>query len=315
MRCDDIKEDLEKRENVITIETPSYRGSDLDDYFDRLSRFDFLKEITHMNVCNNPVGKVHIDPLPISFRLLDQFDISPIAHLTCKNATLSSIQRWLLGADSFGIKNLLIISGDHGIGDYEGEPTPKYMNSVKIIEGVKRYLNNGFLMPDYSKKSIDLPDNTKEKRLDNNTDFTVGGVVIPRRRNEIEYTKKKIEAGVDFLQTQITYDREYMLNFINKLEDEVSDCPPILVSIRPISSLEEIRYIHENIPQVDVPDEIIEKIKDCDDIDSTAVNIAVDMFESVKFFLRDNSSEIDIGLHIIPGDNHEITRKIIKEVS
>lgn len=308
-----LKEDLEKENKVITLEAPSYRGSDLKNYFERLSSLGIFDRVTYMNICNNPIGKVHIDPLPISYNLVENYSISPIAHLTCKNSTLSSIQRWLLGADSLGINNLLVVSGDHGIGDYKEEHTPKYMNSLKMIEGIKKYLNQGFLMPDYSKSASDDPNSQYEKYIDNPTEFTVGGVVIPGREGEIRYTKRKIEAGVDFLQTQITYDKEKISKFIKRLVEEVESCPPILVSIRPVSSFEEISYIHENIPEVHVPEKVREKVRSEGDVDSAAVKIAVDTFTYIRDSLKDDSSEVNLGIHIIPGNNYKLAKKVIDE--
>lgn len=314
MICKNIKKDLEEGKNIVTLEAPSYRGSDLESYFERLSEIGYLDKVNYMNICNNPIGKVHIDPLPISHGLSTKYSITPITHLTCKNTTLSSIQRWLLGADSLGINNLLVVSGDHGVGDYEGEHTPKYMNSLKMIEGIKRYLNQGCLMPDYSDSNHEIADCKDNKSLDNPTKFTVGGVLIPGRRNEIQYAKKKIKSGVDFFQTQITYDKEKISKFIGVLNDEVEDCPPILISIRPISSLDEIKYIQENIPEVNVPDRIVNSVNNFDDIESAAVDIALETYAHIRDSLEDGSSNPNIGLHIIPGNNYSLAERIIKEV-
>ncbi|MFW5928722.1 MAG: methylenetetrahydrofolate reductase [Thermoplasmatota archaeon] len=314
MVCKNIVKDIEERENIVTLEAPSYRGSDLESYFEQVSKLGYLDKVNYMNICNNPIGKVHIDPIPISYNLVTKYSIPTVTHLTCKNTTLSSIQRWLLGADSLGINNLLVVSGDHGIGDYEGEPTPKYMNSLKIIEGINRYLNQGFLMPDYSDGIQEIPDYKNNKSLDNPTEFTVGGVLIPGRRNEIRYAKKKIKAGVDFFQTQITYDKENISKFINALNDVYEDCPPILISIRPISSLDEINYIHKNIPEVNVPDKIVKRIKNSSDIESTAIEIALETYTHIKDSSEEDFSDLNIGLHIIPGDNYSLAGKIIEEV-
>ncbi len=311
MNYRDLKKGLEDENLVITLEAPSYRGSDLKSYFERLSDLRVFDRVDYMNICNNPIGKVHIDPLPISYHLAESYSISPIAHLTCKNSTLSSIQRWLLGADAFGINNILVVSGDHGIGDYEKEHTPGYMNSLTIIKGIKDHLNKGTLMPDYSKATLRRSEQDDGIHLDNPTKFTVGGVFIPGREGEISYTKKKIEAGVDFLQTQITYDKEKISKFIKRLGKEVENCPPILISIRPVSSSKEIVYIHENIPEVDVPDEVMERVGDEDDIDPTAVKIAVETFTYIKESLNGQSSDIDLGVHIIPGDNYGLAKKVI----
>ncbi len=311
----DLKEDIRDEKNVVTLEAPPYRGSDLEKYLENLSRLDVLDKVSYMNVCNNPIGRVNIDPLPISYSLLKEYEISPITHLACRNSTLTTIQRWLLGADSLGIDNLLVVSGDSGCGDYENEPTPSYMNSVKIIEGVKRYLNKGKLMPDHSKDKAKDSIISNDIYLDNPTDFTVGGVIIPRRNNEVKYAKKKIDAGVDFLQTQITYDKEHTFDFIKKLGEEVKNCPPILISLRPISSVEDIEYISENIPQVNVPDDVIKRIKTSEYVEGESKQLALDIFDFIQRKVDSESIDVDVGLHINHDEKYRVSKKIIEEVA
>ncbi|MBS3816743.1 MAG: methylenetetrahydrofolate reductase [Candidatus Thermoplasmatota archaeon] len=308
----DIEKALRKREDVLTIEAPSYRGSKLEKYFRESVESSVFRSVDYINICDNPVGKVHIDPFLLGNILMDNFGVSPIAHLTCRNSTLSSIQKRLLGADAAGIKNLLVVSGDGGIGDYGNEFTPSYMSSRGIIDGIKNHLNEGRLMPDHSKRGFEGEEDLKT--IENSTDFTVGGVIIPGRKNELRYTKNKIKNGVDFLQTQIVYDKDRIYSFIEELSREVDDCPPILMSVRPVSSFEEIRYIAENIPQVEVPDSLLKEMKRTDEIRDLSIDTVLDIFDFVKNRIKEDSLDVDVGLHIIPGDDHDLSESIVEEV-
>ena len=309
-----IDEFCKRRNNPVTIEAMPYRGSDLDKYFYDLEYTGITNTAEYMNVCDNPVGVVHTDPSAIAQQLLERYGIDPIVHVTCNNSNLSTIQRRLLGLDALDIKNLLIVTGDGPIGDYKNEYTPPYMNSVNIIKGIRYYLNQGKLIPDYSDRRYKNNKGIGTSEIDNPTEFTVGGVFVPGRTDEINYTIEKINNGADFLQTQIVYDKHQISSFIEDLTDEVERCPPILLSVRPVSSFEEIRYIAENIPQVKVPNTILKGIKESKDLKKFSVEMIQEIITFVEDRIEENSLDVHLGIHIIPGYDYEITKEIIKGI-
>jgi len=309
-----IRKSTKKSKEIVTLEAPSYRGSDMENYFEDIIEVSALQNVDYIHLCDNPVGKVHIDPVSLGIQMINEVDIPPIVHLTCRNSTLSSIQKRLLGADALGIKNLLVVSGDGGIGDYSYEFTPSYMNSLEIIDGIKNYLNEGELIPDKSLRSPNLQNDIKTRDLSNSTDFTVGGVVIPERENEVEYVKRKIENGVDFLQTQIIYDKYDIYHFLERLDRQVTKTPPILISLRPVSSLDELRYINDNLPQTDVPEYLLKKMRDSDDAKKFSINMVLDLIDFVKRSAKENSLDLDLGLHLIPGKDRSIYKELIEKV-
>ncbi len=316
-----IDEVCKKEDKPVTIEAIPYRGSNLDEYTTELKKTGITELATFMNICDNPVGKVHTAPISIAHLIKNSLGITPIVHITCKNSTLSSIQRRFLGLDALGINNLLIVSGDGPIGDYRNEYTPSYMNSINLIKGIKDHLNQGKLIPDYSNRRYvkentnQIDDKIENFEIENNTDFTVGGVIIPERKGELEYAKNKIECGVDFFQTQIVYDKYHICSFIEDLDAEVKNCPPILLGVRPISSYEEIKFIADNIPQVKVPESQLKEIRNTEDVKEFSADMILEIINFVYDNIERNTSGVELGIHIIPGNNYEITKKIIEEIN
>ncbi len=309
-------ERLDKEEFPITYEVPSPRGGNVGEYISRIGALPFLDAISGLNVCNNPVGKVRIDPAPFSGRILKELDVEPIAHLTCRDTTLSGLQKWLLGADSLGIRNLLAMTGDYAVGDYPAEEKIDTINSLELITGIKRYLNNGKLMPELSTRQSRQRNRylTELEMLEKPTEFKVGGVMLPRRTGEIAYATNKIQAGVDFFQTQITYDAAELVEMLTELEDVTDRHPPVLVSTAPFSTPEEMAFLSDNVPQVNIPREVQTRLTGASDFSRESVLFAVEMYTDIIDGARDAGLRTKLGAHIIPMRSEKVAWQILEEI-
>ncbi|MFO8110197.1 MAG: methylenetetrahydrofolate reductase [Thermoplasmata archaeon] len=310
----DILERLNKEEFPMTYEVPSPRGGNVEDYVKKISRYEFLDRISAINVCNNPVGKVRIDPAPYAYFLKDKLGIETIAHLTCRDATLSGLQKWLLGADSLGIRNILAMTGDLAVGDYPAEDKPESINSLELITGIKDHLNKGKLMPELSTRQSRLRNRylTDLEELERPTNFTVGGVMLPHRNQEYRYAAKKITAGVDFFQTQITYDSKEVISIIEDIENTAERHPPVLVSTAPFSSPDEMKFLSDTVPQVNIPDSVQSRLMDAKDFSAESIKFVRDMYQDIKEGVKERGLKTKIGAHIIPMRSEEMVAGIIR---
>ncbi|MFP4000840.1 MAG: methylenetetrahydrofolate reductase [Thermoplasmata archaeon] len=314
---EDLLVRLEDEEFPITFEVPSPRGGNVDRYIERIKDYDFLGSVTALNVCNNPVGIVRIDPAPYSGKIIEEIGIDPIAHLTCRDSTLSGLQRWLLGAQSLGVKNILAMTGDYAVGDYPAEEKVDHINSLELITGIKDYLNEGKLMPELSaapsrKRNRYL---TEVEGLEEKTEFRVGGVALPERTGEENYAARKVEAGADFFQTQISYDVSMVLDFIEGLEERVERPPPILVGTTPFSSEEDMRKLIDNVPQVNIPSEVRDRLLGAEDTSEESIEFTTEFYERLKDGSQERGLKTKIGAHIIPVRYEGVSGEIIKRMS
>ncbi len=293
---------LEGSDLPITFEVPSPRGGNVKEYLERIENYDFLDELTAVNVCNNPVGLVRIDPGPYASKILEDVGIEPIAHLTCRDSTLSGLQRWLLGAHSLGVKTILAMTGDYAVGDYPAEEKVDHINSLELITGIKDYLNEGKLMPELSaapsrKRNRYL---VEVEEMEEPTDFQVGGVLLSERPGEASYAARKVEAGADFFQTQISYDPEKFLDFLEKFEKRTEKCQPILVGTTPFSSPEEMVKLKDSVPQVHIPEKVEKRLNSAEDFGEESVEFTIEFFEKILDGVQDRGLKTKIGAHIIP---------------
>lgn len=74
---------------------------------------------------------------------------------------------------------------------------------------------------------------------------------------EIERMARKVKAGADFFQTQVVYDADRTIKFLEKAK---SIEKPILIGLIPLKNAKMARFVSKNVEGIDVPEEIIERM-------------------------------------------------------
>ena len=122
---------------------------------------------------------------------LQKQGVPPLAHLTCISSNKENVQQMLTNLKQAGIQNILALRGDIPQGQTLEHPTYHYASD--LIEEIKRF----------------------------DADFCVGGACYPENHPEsgnahedIEHLKKKVDAGCEFLTTQMFFDNNIFFVFI-----------------------------------------------------------------------------------------------------
>jgi len=153
----------------------------------------------------------------------------------------------LLGSASLGLNNLMLITGDPPRMGHFPEATAVFdIDAIGLIKGVNN-LNHGL---DFSGRPI--KDQTK---------FVLGCGVNPAAAEldwEIERLRKKIAAGAEYIFSQPLYDPQLLENFLTKIKDLPNI--PFYVGILPLYSLRNAEFLHNEVPGMQVPDDIMKKM-------------------------------------------------------
>ena len=156
--------------------------------------------INGVSMTDNPGGRPAILTMPLAIEAKD-LGIEQIVHFTAKDKNRNALESELHALARSGIKNLLIMTGDYPTQGFAGRPKPVFdMDSVNLLRLVNN-LNKGGVRP-----------NLRDLGLLQATEFFAGAVVSPFKSTEAEtmaqYYKlhKKIEAGAQFIVTQLGYD-------------------------------------------------------------------------------------------------------------
>jgi methylenetetrahydrofolate reductase (NADPH) len=184
--------------------------------------------------------------------------LEPIIQMTCRDRNRLAIQADLLGAYLNGLHNLLCLTGDHQcFGNHPASKQVYDMDSIQLINMVRDMRDRGVFQNGEEiragKKAEMLPPR-----------FYIGAAANPFaeplewRVNRLE---KKINAGVDFIQTQCIYDMEIFSRWMRTVvERGLHQRVKILAGVTPIRSLGMAKYMKESVAGVAVPDSLLERI-------------------------------------------------------
>ncbi|HWG89810.1 MAG TPA: methylenetetrahydrofolate reductase [Candidatus Thermoplasmatota archaeon] len=308
----------------ITFEALLPKGANVGPRLEEIARLECLPHLAAINTPNNPSARVRVDPAAVGHLILD-LGVDVLPHVTCRDDTLPGIQRWLFGAHVLGIRNVVVMTGDHPKeGDYPEEKRVDSVNAIELIAGIKQFLAKGLLIPDVTgataRRYMNRFAPPKPPQSIDPLHFFTGGVLIPWRNQEESYMRAKLEAGADFFQTQITWEAETSLDFIAAAEARglLTGEVPILVGTSPFKSTRTLDFLKHNIPNVKVPPNVEARLRGARNVAEESVQVCVETGLALRDGARDRGLKTKVGLHVMPmnetrlGD--EVVTRIVKEL-
>lgn len=196
--------------------------------------------------------------------LLLQHDIEPICQMTGRDRNSIALQADLMGAYSLGLRNILALTGDPvKAGDHPQAKAVFELESVRILRLINQ-LNQGF---DLNQKS--LPDG--------NLELFAGGAVDPQSKSWSGLQRRfeqKLKAGSRFFQSQLITDFDKLDKFMTQI---AAGCDrPILAGIFLLKSAKNAKFINKNVPGVQIPDEIINRLDKAENPLQEGIKIAAE---------------------------------------
>jgi len=157
-------------------------------------------KIHALTITDNPGGTPAISPDSMGAEIR-KMGIEPLIHFTCKDKNRNAIESQLYALDRAEVRNLLVMSGDYPVSGYRGRSAPVFdLDPIHILQLISD-MNRGL---EYS--------GIKGIIRHQPSDFFAGAVVSPFKATEAEQMvqyyklKKKIDAGAQFIVTQLGYD-------------------------------------------------------------------------------------------------------------
>ena len=202
-----------------------------------------------VNIADGPRATARMNPVTLATFIKRKTTIEPIVHVCCRDRNIIGLQSDLIGAHTLGINNILAITGDPPkLGNYDYATGVFDVDSIGLVQMIQM-LNNG----------MDLTGNS----LGAATRFLVGIGANPGAINldkEIVRFKRKVDAGAEYALTQPVYTIQLLETFLNKVS---SHKIPILVGILPLASARNADFLHNEVPGMSIPKEILSRIHSC----------------------------------------------------
>ena len=170
----------------------------------------------YMSVTYGAGGSNRGNTLHIAEEIQKAENVTTIAHMTCVGAGKEDIRTALSEMKEAGIENILALRGDRPK-DFDGDPFKEYHYASELVATIKEY-----------------------------GDFCVGGACYPEghpdstnKKEDIKNLKKKVDAGCEFLTTQMFFDNNIFYSFLYKAR-EAGILVPVIPGIMPITRANQV---------------------------------------------------------------------------
>ncbi|MEN2994929.1 MAG: methylenetetrahydrofolate reductase [Thermodesulfovibrio sp.] len=245
-----LKKKLMNGDFVITVEVTPPKGPNITEMVNKLE--ELKKIVDAVNFTDNPSAKMRLCSMAACKISLD-LDFEPVLQMTCRDRNRIGIQSDLLGAHALGIRNILVMTGDHpALGDHK-EAKPVYDIDSSILVKLVNNLNNG----------LDINGN----KLNGKTEFFCGAVVNPNAEPlppQLKRFEQKLKMGAEFFQTQMIFEIEKLERFIDYSKKFNTK---VIAGIVMIRTKKMLHYIASKVPGVLIPKWLIDKVEKLKDED------------------------------------------------
>jgi len=262
-----LKERLESGKFAVVAELQPPKGNDLSELYEYA---ELLKgRVDAVNVPELQNAIMRLGSLSVC-ALLKAKGMEVIFNLSCSDRNRLALQSELLSASALGLKNVLILQGDHpSIGDHF-EAQPVFDLDVIGLLGAARRLQEGY----------DLMGND----LQGKPQFCVGTYVNAAAKGhvldlEIMDMEKKIRSGADFFFTHSVYDVSLFEAFVKKVAHFKV---PIIVGITLLKSVGMARYVNKHVEGASIPDSIIDQLMKASDKQKAGIEIAGALIKELR---------------------------------
>jgi 5,10-methylenetetrahydrofolate reductase len=279
-----LKAAFEEGRFAVSSEVGPPKGTDVSEMLEMAEMLH--PRVDALNVTDNQAAVMRLSTIAACVHL-KQAGHDPVFQVTCRDRNRLGLQSDLLGAASFGITEVLALTGDHVVvGDHPEAEAVFDLESVQLLDTVATLADG-----------TDLGGN----ELDGAPEFFVGAVVTPDAnpiRPQLAKFEKKVRAGARFFQTQAVYDAESFVSFTEYARQfEVK----VLAGLVVLRSAGMAKFMNKNIPGISVPAAIVAELEAAEDPVGTGV-------EQTARFVRDVREHCD-GVHIMAiGAEHLVPR-------
>ncbi|VEN74346.1 Methylenetetrahydrofolate reductase [Candidatus Desulfarcum epimagneticum] len=257
---------------AVTSECGPPRGSDPKEIIEKAKLIQ--KHVDAINITDNQTSMTRLCSLAACVHL-KLMGLEPVLQMVTRDRNRIALQSDILGAASFGIHNILCLSGDHqSFGDCAQGQNVHDLDSMQLIQTVRRMRDEG-------------------KFLGGDDIHTPPGMFVGAAANpfadpfdiRVPRLAKKIAAGAEFIQTQCIYNLDKFEKWLSLARDRgLHEKVFIMAGLTPMKSAGMARYMKNRVPGMDVPDDLVKRLADTpkEKQAQEGIDICVESIERIK---------------------------------
>ncbi len=187
--------------------------------------------------------------------IMNKYNVDTVPHLICGGFNINETEDALINLNYLGIDNVLVLRGDAAKNEsgFEAEPEG-HQYAIDLLNQVKN-LNSGVYLEGDLKNSIQ-------------TKFCIGVAGYPEKHfeapnmdSDLKYLKAKVDAGADYIVTQMFFDNAKYFAFVNACR-EIGITVPIIPGLKPVYTRKQLTILPKTF-HIDLPSELSNEMANC----------------------------------------------------
>jgi len=247
-----------------------------------------------VNLTDNQTATPHMSPVA-AVAAAAAAGIEPTIQLTVRDRNRLALTSDLLGAWALGARNLFCLSGDPiHIGDHPEAAVVADLDVHQVIGLAKRMREDGTTLA-----GVDLADPPR---------FLIGVADLPLADPyDPSGLERKLDAGADFVMTQIVYDVEALTAWVDLMRGRgLFERASVILGVMPLRSVKQARFVNDRLPGVSVPSAMIDALEAAgDDAPAVGLELAISLVEELRR-IRGIA-----GIHVMAMGHDEATRALV----
>lgn len=234
--------------------------------------------------------------------IMNKYHVDAVPHLICGGFNQEETENALIDLAFLGIDNVLALRGDNLKGDSVFAPEEGgNTNAIELVKQVRR-MNQGIYLDQELKNATP-------------TSFCIGVAGYPEKhqdapnlKSDIAFLKKKVEAGSEYIVTQMFYDNKRFFEFVQMCRDNGIHVP-IIPGLKPLATKKQL-FILPKAFHIDIPEDLVdavEKAKTADQVKQIGIEWCVAQSKELK------ASGVPV-LHYYTMGKSEATYAVAKEI-
>jgi methylenetetrahydrofolate reductase (NADPH) len=187
--------------------------------------------------------------------IMNKYNVDTVPHLICGGFGINETEDALINLHYLGIDNVLVLRGDAAKNEANFEPEPgghKY--AIDLLKQVAN-LNSGVYV------ESDLKDTSKTKFCIGVAGYPEKHFEAPNMDSDLQYLKAKVDAGADYIITQMFFDNEKYYAFVKACRDYGINVP-IIPGLKPVYSKKQLTVLPKTF-HIDLPTALSGEILKC----------------------------------------------------
>ncbi len=187
--------------------------------------------------------------------IMNKYNVDTVPHLICGGFGINETEDALINLNYLGIDNVLVLRGDAAKNESAFEPEPGgHQFAIDLLKQVKN-LNDGIYLEE------DLKNTIKTKFCIGVAGYPEKHFEAPNMESDLKHLKAKVDAGADYIITQMFFDNAKYFAFVNACR-EIGINVPIIPGLKPVYTKKQLTILPKTF-HIDLPTPLSEAVQAC----------------------------------------------------